>query len=170
MLVTIVTPSFNQARYIEATLNSVLDQDYPEIEYIVIDGGSSDGSRQILERYSPRLADWVSEPDQGQTDAINKGFARARGEILAWLNSDDAYHPGALRRAAAVFAACPEVRWLMGRPTVFDPEGRLVLVLDPLPSWSAADYRAGRFGPPRPRPRRGLRLRRRAAAPHRPRH
>ncbi len=145
---TIVTPSFNQARYLEACLDSVLSQNYPNLEYIVMDGGSTDGSADIIRRHEKHLAHWQSAPDAGQYWAVNEGFRRGTGEVMAWLNSDDLYHPGALRRAAAVFVACPEVRWLMGRPTVFDPEGRLILVLDPLPSWSAADYRAGRFGPP----------------------
>lgn len=108
-LVTIVTPSYNQAAYLERTINSVLDQTYPDIEYYVMDGGSQDGSRDIIQKYADRLAGWVSEKDGGQTDAINKGFARAKGDILAWINSDDTYEPQAVARAVEYLNAHPDV-------------------------------------------------------------
>jgi glycosyltransferase involved in cell wall biosynthesis len=119
-LVSIVTPSYNQARFLEATIRSVLDQDYPEVEYIIIDGGSVDGSLDIIQAYADRLAYWVSEPDKGQTDAINKGFARARGEIYAWLNSDDSYLPGAITEAVAFLQQHPEAGMVYGDVNLVD--------------------------------------------------
>jgi len=107
-LVSIVMPSFNQVRYLETALRSVLEQDYPRIELIVIDGGSTDGSLAVLQRYAPRLASWVSEPDAGQADGINKGLRRATGQIVAWLNSDDVYLPGAIRQAVEALQGYPE--------------------------------------------------------------
>lgn len=112
--ISVVTPSYNQTSFIERTILSVLNQKYPNLEYIIIDGGSTDGSVDIIKRYSQFLSYWVSEPDQGQADAINKGFLRSSGEILAWLNSDDMYLPGALHRAAAAFAREPKASIIYG--------------------------------------------------------
>jgi len=125
-LVSIITPSFNQVRYLESTIRSVLDQDYPNFEYILVDGGSTDGSLEIIERYSDRLAWWVSEKDRGQTDAINKGFAHAKGEILAWLNSDDTYQPHAIAEAIELLRDRPEVGLVYGDANFIDENGRVI--------------------------------------------
>lgn len=122
--ITIVTPSFNQGVYLERTIRSVLDQNYPNLEYIIIDGGSTDGSVEIIRKYRERLAYWVSEPDQGHYAAINKGFARSSGEIMAWLNADDLYFPWALELVAHVFIKFPEVAWLTSLlPTNWNARG-----------------------------------------------
>jgi glycosyltransferase involved in cell wall biosynthesis len=126
MLVSIVTPSYNQSRYIEQTIKSVLSQDYPQIEYIVIDGGSSDGTQNIVKQYEQRLAWWVSEEDAGQTDAINKGFARATGDILAWINSDDTYEPGAVSAAVNSLREHPEVGMVYGDCNYIDGTGHVI--------------------------------------------
>jgi len=120
---SIVTPSYNQARFVEATLQSVLTQDYPHKEYLVLDGGSTDGSADIIRRYAERLDYWVSESDRGQAHAINTGFARAKGDVLGWLNSDDTLLPGALTAMAETFAAHPEVDLVYGDFVYTDPDG-----------------------------------------------
>ena len=121
--ISVVTPSFNQARYLEQTLLSVLEQNYPNLEYIVVDGGSTDGSLSILERYSQLLAYWGSEPDRGQSDAIAKGFHRATGDILCWLNSDDVLLPGALNRVGRYFQLHPKVEAVSGGAFIIDAAG-----------------------------------------------
>lgn len=110
--ITIVTPCFNQVSTIENTIRSVLDQDYPNLEYIVIDGGSTDGTVDVLRKYESRLHYWCSEPDGGQYRAVNKGFERGTGEVMAWLNGDDFYMPGALKAVGSMFAQLPQVDWL----------------------------------------------------------
>lgn len=122
-LVSIVTPSYNQADFLEETILSVLAQDYPNWEYIIIDGGSTDGSVDLLRKYENRLAYWVSEPDRGQTDAINKGFAHARGEIFAWINSDDTYEACAVREAVEFLLSHPEIGMVYGDARLIDENG-----------------------------------------------
>lgn len=125
-LVSVVTPSFNQAAFLERTICSVLEQDYPRIEYVIIDGGSTDGSLDIIRRHQHRLSQWMSEPDLGQTDAINKGFQLAHGDIFAWLNSDDTYRPGAVSAAVHYLQAHPEVGMVYGAAYYIDAEDRIV--------------------------------------------
>lgn len=124
--ISIITPSYNQAKFLRRTVESVLSQDYPKIEYIIIDGGSTDGSQEILQSYQEQLAYWESVPDQGQTDAINKGFAKATGKYLAWLNSDDVYQPGAISEAVDYLENHPEVGMVYGDCTFIDAQDRQI--------------------------------------------
>ncbi len=123
-LVTIVTPSYNQGRFLEATLRSVLEQDYPNIEYLVVDGASTDDSVDIIRRYADRLTWWVSEKDSGQSEAVNKGLRRAHGEFVGWLNSDDVYLPGAVSAAVAAFRSTPEAAVVYGDALAINADGK----------------------------------------------
>jgi glycosyltransferase involved in cell wall biosynthesis len=127
---SIVTPSFNQAAFLERTLRSVLEQGYENLEYIVVDGGSTDGSVEILERYSDRLAWWVSEPDDGQTDALNKGLRRATGDVVAYINSDDYYLPGAFEAAVGALDGS-DALWVVGSARFVDVNDRPSHVWEP---------------------------------------
>ena len=124
--VSIVTPSFNQAQFIEKTILSVINQDYPDIEYIIIDGGSTDGSQEIIKKYEDKIAYWVSEKDNGQSDAINKGFRRCTGEYVAWINSDDLYVEGAVSRIVKFFTGHLDADMVHGNIDFIDVHGKLM--------------------------------------------
>jgi glycosyltransferase involved in cell wall biosynthesis len=122
--ISIITPSFNQGAFLEETILSVLDQGYPSLEYIVIDGGSTDNSKEILQRYDRQITYWVSEKDNGQSHAINKGFSRASGKIVSWLCSDDVYTPGTLHKVADHFEANEKAGMIHGKTILFDNKGK----------------------------------------------
>lgn len=124
--ISIVTPSYNQGQFIEETIRSVLLQGYPNLEYIIIDGGSTDNSVEIIKRYAPWLSYWVSEPDRGQAHAINKGFRRATGDIVAWLNSDDIYARGTLAKVATAARDYPDAGVIYGDTWFIDEAGEVI--------------------------------------------
>lgn len=140
--VSIVTISFNQGQFLEECLRSVLEQDYPNIEYIVIDGGSTDDSKDIIAKFADRLAYWQSQKDGGQTDAINQGFSHASGEILGWLNSDDILLPGAVTKAVRALTANPKVGMVYGDCLLINASGKR---LSRFPA-AQTDYRRLRQG------------------------
>jgi len=126
--ISIVTPSFNQGHFLGGTIDSILSQNYPNLEYIIIDGGSSDESVDVIKRYADKLTYWISEPDKGRGDAINKGFKHATGEIMAWLGCGDKYCPWALQVVSQIFSQLPEVEWLTtGSPILWDIKGLPIL-------------------------------------------
>ena len=124
--ISIITPSFNQVQFLERTMHSVLDQGYPNLEYIIVDGGSTDGSVEIIRKYADRLAYWVSEPDRGQSHAINKGLQRATGEWAAWQNSDDIFYPGAFKNFAQMVQKNPRVDLIIGNMNLIDSDDQVL--------------------------------------------
>lgn len=125
-LVSIITPSYNQGQFLAQTIESVFSQDYPRLEYIIVDGGSTDDSVKVIQQYADRLAWWVSERDKGHADALNKGFARASGEILAWINSDDTYQPGAIREAVDFLLGHPKSSMVYSDANLIDEAGKFL--------------------------------------------
>ncbi|WP_051292929.1 glycosyltransferase family 2 protein [Citrifermentans bremense] len=146
--ISIVTPSFNQKQYLEECIDSVLSQNYPNLEYIVMDGGSTDGSAEIIAKYSKHLNYWHSRRDFGQYHAVQMGFWISTGEIMAWLNSDDKYHPGALWLVADAFGAFPELRWVTGSPTLWDKDGKISAFAAAPPVYSREKYLKGEVNLP----------------------
>ena len=140
--ISLVTPVFNSAHYLDATIRSVLSQNYPNLEYLVVDGGSTDGSIDIIRRYEADLHGWISEPDRGMYDAINKGFAQSSGEVMGWISATDLLHAGSLFVVGGVFRAFPQVEWITGRPTGFNDDGMAVEFLN-LRRWSRWPFLAG---------------------------
>lgn len=127
--ISIVTPNYNQAEFIEETILSVLGQNYKNLEYIIIDGGSTDGSVEIIKKYEKYLTYWVSEPDAGLYHALQKGFDKATGEVMGWINSDDKLHVNSLQVIAEVFGSFEEVKWLTGCVSGYDENGRTISVV-----------------------------------------
>lgn len=137
--ISIVTPNFNGAKYLEATILSVINQEYPNLEYIIIDGGSTDGSVDIIKKYEDKITSWVSEPDNGLYDAIQKGFDKSTGDIMAWINSDDMYYKGSFSIVSEIFLNFKDINWIMGIPSFYDEIGRTVHVSN-FKRWSKFNY------------------------------
>lgn len=124
--ISIVTPAFNDVEHIESTIRSLIDQEYPNLEYIIIDGGSTDGTVDVIKKYSHKLSYWVSERDQGMYHALDKGFRLSTGELMGWLNADDIHHTRSLFTIAEIFSLSGEINWIQGTPNAIDEMGRIV--------------------------------------------
>lgn len=137
--ISIITPNYNGAEYIEATILSVIKQEYPNLEYIIIDGGSTDGSVDIIKKYEDKISFWVSEPDNGLYDAIQKGFDKSTGNIMAWINSDDMYCKGAFSIVSELFSNFKDINWIMGIPSFYNENGSTIHVSN-FKRWSKFNY------------------------------
>ncbi|MBK8805331.1 MAG: glycosyltransferase [Bacteroidales bacterium] len=142
--ISIITPSFNQGQYLEETILSVLNQNYPNFEYIIIDGGSTDNSLNIIKKYANRLTYWVSEPDNGMYHAIQKGFDKSSGEIMAWINSDDKYSDGAFSIVSQIFYDYKDIDWITSNPAHIDELSRIINTRGPR-FWDKFDYALGNY-------------------------
>jgi glycosyltransferase involved in cell wall biosynthesis len=140
--ISLVTPVWNSGSYIEQTVRSVLAQGYPSLEYFIVDGGSTDGTLDVIRKYENQISGWISEKDNGMYDAINKGFARTSGEIMGWISATDMLHIGGLRVVGSVFQHFPEVEWITGLPTVFH-ENDMTTAVHPQTRWSRHRFLAG---------------------------
>jgi glycosyltransferase involved in cell wall biosynthesis len=140
--ISLVTPVWNSGKYIEQTIRSVLAQDYPNLEYFIVDGGSTDGTLDIIRKYESKISGWVSEPDKGMYDALNKGFARTSGDVMGWISATDQLHIGGLAVAGSVFRDLPEVEWITARPTLFNDEGMTTWILNQT-RWSRTRFLMG---------------------------
>lgn len=139
--ISIVTTNFNGGEYLERTIKSVISQNYPALEYIIIDGKSTDNSVQIIKKYESHIYYWVSESDSGMYEALQKGFEKSTGSIMAWINSDDLYHPNAFFRIAEFFIEFPKIKWLTGVPTAIDEQDNVMIPVFPeYPAWSKIRY------------------------------
>ena len=141
--ITLITPVRNSAHYIEQTIRSVICQQYPNLEYFIEDGGSTDGTLDIIRKYEDQLSGWSSQPDEGMYDALNRGFARSTGEVMGWISATDLLHTRSLFVVGSVFRALPSVEWITGRPTGFSEEGWPVGVNRSLRRWSRWRFLAG---------------------------
>jgi len=146
--ISIVTPSFNQASFLEECIDSILSQNYPNLEYIIMDGGSTDGSVEIIKKYENHLTYWQSQPDGGQYNAVNDGFKKTSGEIMAWLNSDDKYHRDVFFKVAYLFDRSPGVEWLTGHPTFWGKDGELTHIEAALPTYCRKNFLDGKYNQP----------------------
>jgi len=147
-VISIVTPSYNQGAYLEECIDSILSQNYPNLEYIIMDGGSTDSSVGIIKRHEKYLKYWQSCPDGGQYRAVSDGFRKTSGEIMAWLNSDDKYHRDAFYKVAYLFESHGNVEWLTGRPSYWDKSGALARFEESVPKFSRGEFLQGHYDQP----------------------